>query len=189
MRGLNVSERHKISKRRCGVFSTAKIHRSKNDELADEVKFLQATGAGGAGGGRPGGGLELETIPPSVKERLLRLEHENKKLRAAGTSQNADLLQTMIDDLKERETQLQASGTSFHLFSVYYNSDFSQVLHIRKFCHLIYHLVNCVLLYFLFVIEAFSIDLNRIRRDFVFPRCRPHRGERDSYFARTRQSP
>ena len=88
--------------------------RTKNDELADEVKFLQATGAGGgAGGARHAGGgaagLEgLETIPPSVKERLLRLEHENKKLlRAAGTAQNADLLQTMIDDLKERETQLQ----------------------------------------------------------------------------------
>ena len=79
----------------------------------DEVKFLQATGAGGAGGARPSAGLELETIPPSVKERLLRLEHENKKLRAAGTSQNADLLQTMIDDLKERETQLQASGKHF----------------------------------------------------------------------------
>ena len=77
------------------------------------MKFLQATGAGGAGGARHAGGgaagLEgLETIPPSVKERLLRLEHENKKLlRAAGTAQNADLLQTMIDDLKERETQLQ----------------------------------------------------------------------------------
>ena len=49
-----------------------------------------------------------------MKERLLRLEHENKRLRAAdGTSQNADLLQTMIDDLKERETQLQASGKHF----------------------------------------------------------------------------
>ena len=86
------------------------MRRTKNDELADEVKFLQATGAGGAGGARPSGaGLDgLETIPPSVKERLLRLEHENKKLlRAAGTAQNADLLQTMIDDLKERETQLQ----------------------------------------------------------------------------------
>ena len=86
--------------------------RTKNDELADEVKFLQATGAGGAGGARHAGGAAgldgLETIPPSVKERLLRLEHENKKLRAAtGTAQNADLLQTMIDDLKERETQLQ----------------------------------------------------------------------------------
>lgn len=92
--------------------------KTKNDELADEVKFLQATGAGGAGGARHAGGgaagLEgLETIPPSVKERLLRLEHENKKLlRAAGTAQNADLLQTMIDDLKERETQLQATNRS-----------------------------------------------------------------------------
>ena len=88
------------------------MRRTKNDELADEVKFLQATGAGGAGGARHAGGAAgldgLETIPPSVKERLLRLEHENKKLlRAAGTAQNADLLQTMIDDLKERETQLQ----------------------------------------------------------------------------------
>ena len=61
-------------------------------------------GGAGAGGARPGaGGLELETIPPSVKERLLRLEQENKRLReaveeskklkeAAGTSHNADLL-------------------------------------------------------------------------------------------------
>ena len=50
--------------------------KSKNDELADEVKFLQATGAGGAGGARPGAGLEgLETIPPSVKVRKRRIFH------------------------------------------------------------------------------------------------------------------
>ena len=56
-----------------------------------------------------------------MKERLLRLEHENKRLRAAdGTSQNADLLQTMIDDLKERETQLQASSGGDNKFDNFF---------------------------------------------------------------------
>ena len=54
-----------------------------------------------------------------MKERLLRLEHENKKLRGGGgggagaaggaAGANSELLQTMVDDLKERETQLQVS--------------------------------------------------------------------------------
>lgn len=49
-------------------------------------------------------------IPSSVKERLLRLQHENKKLKSAlnsangdgsgGSGSNAELLQTMIEDLK-----------------------------------------------------------------------------------------
>lgn len=48
-------------------------------------------------------------IPSSVKERLLRLQHENKKLKSAlnssgdgggGAGSNVELLQTMIEDLK-----------------------------------------------------------------------------------------
>ncbi len=87
--------------------------KSKNDELTDEIKFGQATGAG-AGGRATGGEPDsetLETIPPAIKERLLRLQHENKKLKAAavsgGAGQGTDILQSMIDDLKEREEQLQ----------------------------------------------------------------------------------
>ena len=39
-------------------------------------------GAGGLVDSEPDSGV-LEMIPPSVKERLLRLQHENKKLKAS----------------------------------------------------------------------------------------------------------
>jgi len=52
----------------------------------------------------------LENIPASVKERLARLQRENKQLRSkvsSSTSSEGDaVLQTMIDDLKEREQEL-----------------------------------------------------------------------------------
>ena len=53
---------------------------------------LGAGGLTGSGGlvDDPDSGM-LEMIPPSVKERLLRLQHENKKLKAsAGASPSAD---------------------------------------------------------------------------------------------------
>jgi protein HOOK3 len=63
----------------------------------------------------------LEMIPPSVRERLLRLQHENKKLKAsagasgqpinAAAQQNVDFMQSMIDDLKERENELRAANS------------------------------------------------------------------------------
>ncbi len=67
-------------------------------------------------------------IPPSVKERLLRLQHENKRLKAAaaeiaagggpsgsgssisGSSGAPELLQAMVDDLREREKSLVAEN-------------------------------------------------------------------------------
>merc|ERR1719367_473330 len=56
-------------------------------------------------------------IPPSVKERLLRLQHqhENKKLKSSvAVSADGDkskvVLQQMIDDLKEREAKLEATN-------------------------------------------------------------------------------
>merc|ERR1712096_264942 len=52
----------------------------------------------------------LENIPPSVKARLLRLEKENKQLKkykSAGNNGNDTLvLQTVVDDMKEREEEL-----------------------------------------------------------------------------------
>jgi len=52
----------------------------------------------------------LENIPASVKERLARLRRENKQLqRKVSTSQSGEgdaVLQTMIDDLKEREQEM-----------------------------------------------------------------------------------
>ena len=64
----------------------------------------------------------LEMIPPSVKERLLRLQHENKKLKAAaaggagaggpGGANSPEVMQTMIEDLKEREKSLEGENRS-----------------------------------------------------------------------------
>ena len=61
-------------------------------------------------------------IPPSVKERLLRLQHENKKLKAAaaggagaggpGGANSPEVMQTMIEDLKEREKSLEGENRS-----------------------------------------------------------------------------
>jgi len=52
----------------------------------------------------------LENIPASVKERLARLRRENKQLRSkVSSSQSTEgdaVLQTMIDDLKEREQEM-----------------------------------------------------------------------------------
>jgi len=52
----------------------------------------------------------LENIPPSIKERLLRLQRENKQLRARtakhGQNQDSTVLQNMVDDMKEREEEL-----------------------------------------------------------------------------------
>ena len=43
------------------------------------------TGTGGLVDSEPDSGV-LEMIPPSVKERLLRLQHENKKLKESSAS-------------------------------------------------------------------------------------------------------
>jgi len=61
----------------------------------------------------------LELIPPAFKERYLRLQHENKRLRAAalnqehgfnrqgGKEEDEEVLETMLDDLREREKSLE----------------------------------------------------------------------------------
>ena len=64
---------------------------------------------------RPRGNLTagcLKTSPPSVKARLLRLEKENKQLRRAKSQEtqaqggDASVLQTMVEDMREREEEL-----------------------------------------------------------------------------------
>ena len=51
----------------------------------------------------------MELIPPAIKEKILRLQAENRRLKQ-GQNQDEPLLQTMIDDLKERETRLEATN-------------------------------------------------------------------------------
>lgn len=61
--------------------------------------------------GEPDSGM-LENIPPSVKARLLRLEKENKQLKkyktasAGHSGSDTIVLQTMVDDMKDREEEL-----------------------------------------------------------------------------------
>ena len=50
-------------------------------------------------------------MPSSVKGRLLRLEKENKLLKkassqGAGQEQDSSVLQTMVEDMREREEEL-----------------------------------------------------------------------------------
>merc|ERR1712223_1843938 len=55
----------------------------------------------------------MELIPPAIKERILRLQAENKRLKH-GQKHEDPLLQTTIDDMKERESRLEATNRSLH---------------------------------------------------------------------------
>ena len=81
--------------------------REKNTELTDEIKFGEQKLT-------KGGALEesagLEMIPTSVKEKLLRLQHENKRLKEGYKGGNNEPLQAIIDDLKEREKSLEGEN-------------------------------------------------------------------------------
>jgi len=55
----------------------------------------------------------MELIPPAIKERILRLQAENKRLKQ-GQKQDDPVLQTTVDDLKEREARLEATNRSLH---------------------------------------------------------------------------
>ena len=69
------------------------FRREKNTELTDEIKFgEQKLGKDGAGlDDSPGAGLEM--IPTAVKEKLLRLQHENKRLKDGYKGGNNEPLQ------------------------------------------------------------------------------------------------
>lgn len=93
-----------------------------NAEFCDKIALLK-DGVGEAAAFdaqlEPDSGL-LEMIPPTVKEKLFRLERENRKLKAAygggggaggaPTADDAQILQTLVDDLKAREVALEASN-------------------------------------------------------------------------------
>jgi protein HOOK3 len=89
----------------------------ERDGLKETLDDLQCSRAGPAAPGYGGLGLTeepdsgmLEYIPPSVKARLLRLEKENKLLRrrreGAAEGGDAAVLQTMLEDMREREEEL-----------------------------------------------------------------------------------
>lgn len=90
------------------------IERDALRESNEELKLLQEVGQrsaeySGELGEEPDSGM-LENIPPSVKERLVRLHRENKQLKAklqgAGGEVDAAVLQSMVEDMREREEEL-----------------------------------------------------------------------------------
>lgn len=98
--------------------------KESNLEMNDQLKMGERGSTevfrGPAGvDNEPDSGI-LEMIPPSVKERLLRLQHENKRLKeqhrslSSGGGSNDGLLQTMVDDLKEREAKLESNNRSLN---------------------------------------------------------------------------
>merc|ERR1719244_2455373 len=90
---------------------------AERDQLKETLDEVQCSQAGGPtspefGGqlteGEPDSGM-LENIPPSVKARLLRLEKENKQLKKSSrplSGGESAALQTIVDDMKEREEEL-----------------------------------------------------------------------------------
>ncbi|XP_037087651.1 protein Hook homolog 3-like [Pollicipes pollicipes] len=85
--------------------------RDKLREVNDELKLaqLQLSGAPSplgarlADGGSPSDVGALEQIPTDVKEKLLRLQHENRQ-------DQEEAYRALLDDLRARETSLQAEN-------------------------------------------------------------------------------
>lgn len=89
------------------------------DEVSDQLKIgSQETAVGGVSRRSQLQHLEgvseheasmMELMPPAIKERILRLQSENKRLKQ-GQSQEDPLLQSTVDDLKEREARLESTN-------------------------------------------------------------------------------
>ncbi|XP_056018043.1 protein Hook homolog 3-like isoform X1 [Ostrea edulis] len=54
--------------------------------------------------------VEMLSLPPEIKEKILRLEHENKMLRLKGSGseeEGSQVLQSMLDDANSRKNELE----------------------------------------------------------------------------------
>ena len=100
--------------------------KEKFSEVSDQLKVFSNTEPGQGGGAALSKLLDsdhdasmMELIPPAIKEKILRLQAENKRLKE-GQSQGDPLLQTTINDLKERELTL--TNTNRFECIIYYSS-------------------------------------------------------------------
>jgi len=96
--------------------------KEKFNEVSDQLKVFSSGGEPGRQGGHAAqlsrldndhDASMMELIPPAIKEKILRLQAENKRLKE-GQSQGDPLLQTTINDLKEREMTLTNSNRSLN---------------------------------------------------------------------------
>ncbi|XP_060072280.1 protein Hook homolog 3-like isoform X1 [Ylistrum balloti] len=79
-------------------------------ELNEEMKLTQLQNMEEPGEIATSPRLEMLSLPPEVKEKMLRLEHENKilKLRTSNDdSEQAPMLQSMLDDANARKNELE----------------------------------------------------------------------------------
>ncbi|XP_069127500.1 protein Hook homolog 3-like isoform X2 [Argopecten irradians] len=79
-------------------------------EMNEEMKLTQLQNVDEPGEIATSPRLEMLSLPPEVKEKLLRLEHENKilKLRTSNDeNEQAPMLQSMLDDANARKNELE----------------------------------------------------------------------------------
>merc|ERR1719295_2414435 len=91
--------------------------KESRDELQDRIVARSGTAGDNAGTGQGLSDLEpesgmLEMIPPSVRERLVRLEHENKRLKQqqSSTVNGGGGMQQVVDEMKEQREKLESSN-------------------------------------------------------------------------------
>jgi len=95
--------------------------RNKLTEANEELRFAQlnhgTTSTMIDGSPTTTGGVDtLDMIPPEIREKLLRLEHENRRLRKQQDGQqhsgpsNQEVLETVLGGLQERIDQLEAEN-------------------------------------------------------------------------------
>ncbi|KAK7503948.1 hypothetical protein BaRGS_00004680 [Batillaria attramentaria] len=85
-------------------------------ELNDELKCTQLANPGISIGDQMGDvgstsqRMEMLSVPPEIKEQLLRLEHENKMLKmgsAGNQDEQSQVLQSQLDDANARNNELE----------------------------------------------------------------------------------
>ncbi|CAM1328487.1 HOOK3 (predicted) [Pycnogonum litorale] len=96
------------------------IERDSLKESAEELNLalLQnvSSGCNGEGADTPSSMSDsemLEAIPPQIKEKLIRLQHENKMLRlkqSGDDEQEIQMLRNVLDDAKSRQNELETEN-------------------------------------------------------------------------------
>ncbi|KAI0231339.1 Hook-like protein 3 [Lamellibrachia satsuma] len=92
------------------------MERDSLKETNEELRCMQGTQDSLDGevtmalSGSPGS-LDLMAVPPDVREKMIRLQHENKMLKVQQTdmaSEQGQLLQTLLDDANARKNELES---------------------------------------------------------------------------------
>nr|XP_022318582.1 protein Hook homolog 3-like [Crassostrea virginica] len=88
---------------------------TERDSLKEMNEELKCSQIHGLEGGEPSDltqtpRVEMLSLPPEIKEKMLRLEHENKMLRmrnSGSEEEGSHVLQSMLDDANSRKNELE----------------------------------------------------------------------------------